>query len=206
MKDFFATPGTHWRQPNGSLHVYLLPDERHQAELAALQDRLVWDGSHARQPARWLHATVRRLPVFSTDLEPDRLIAELDAALAAVEPFEVTLSRLEVGDYGVVLSGDRSPAWNELVRTVEDAARAALPEVADEDWPGAPHTPHVSLSYGVADLPTPELDAVVAGLSVEQTWRVERCHLLAVDQHRDTGTYTWVDIASHPLGARGETA
>lgn len=201
MRDFFATPACDWRRPDGSLHLYLLPEGEQRAELARLQDALPWPDLHARQPASFLHATVLRLPWFLPELDEPQLTAVQESvaqALSAAPPFVLEFDTIALTDFGVVVSAPSTQGWESLLASLESAlGRCDVQSERPDAGFSRPFGPHVSLSYGRADAGADELADVVATMSVRQSWPVRRLELLSVHMHRSEGTYSWEDVSSH---------
>lgn len=201
MRDFFATPACDWRRPDGSLHLYLLPEDEHRAELARLQDSLPWPDLHARQPADFLHATVLRLPWYLPELDEQQLTAVQAAvaqALSAAPPFVLDFDTVALTDFGVAVSAPSTQGWENLLDSLEAAlGRCDVKSVQPGAGFSRPSGPHVSLSYGRADAAADELADVVATMSVRQSWSVRRLELLSVRMRRGEGTYSWENVSSH---------
>lgn len=203
MKDFFATPACDWRRTEGSLHLYLIPDDGQRRELSGLQERLDWSSLHARQPPEFLHATVLRLPWYEPELDPaerESLQRAMKLALNDVPPFTLDFDTLELTDYGVVVSAPAAAGWDRLVRALEQGlAETEVDRPSQGSSFSRPFGPHVSLSYGRDNAEDAHLAAAVSQLSVRQRWNVEQVELVAVGMHKEQGTYSWEPVSTHRL-------
>lgn len=203
MKNFFASPACDWRRPNGSLHLYLIPDDQQRRELSGLQEQLDWPAYHARQPAEFLHATVLRLPWYEPELEAserESLQRAVTHALNDVPPFTLDFDALELTDYGVVMTAPSVAGWHRLVDTLEQGLTDWAVRRASVDARFTrPSRPHVSLSYGREKAGDADLATTVSRLSVQQRWNVQRAELVAVSMHKGRGTYSWELVSTHHL-------
>ncbi len=203
MKDFFATPACDWRRSDGSLHLYLVPDDEQRRELASVQDRLPWPAYHARQPAEFLHATLLRLPWYVPELEATELESirrAVTLALRDTPPCTLDFDALELGDYGVVMTAPSVAGWRRLIDALEQGlAPGAVRELPAGAGFTHPCGPHVSLSYGREEAMDADLARTVSRLSVRQRWNVQQAELVAVSMHRERGTFSWEPVGIHAL-------
>lgn len=203
MRDFFATAACDWRRPDGSLHVYLIPDDDYRDELARVQEQLPWPRLHARQPPEFLHATVLRSPWYEPELDPgerDSIRQRIARELTNLPAFSLEFDTLQLTDHGVVLAASPTPGWDRLIAALHQGL-AGIDVRTPGDSPGftRPFGPHVSLSYGREHAEDDEIAEVVSQLRVRQEWNVQRVELVAVDMDRQRGTYSWVPVSVHRL-------
>jgi 2'-5' RNA ligase len=209
VKPFFARPATQWRHSGGKLHVYVVAPEPVRAQAAIYQAAMAPFGDLVSlQPLEHLHFTVQMIERHHlVDTTPDDLAgleARLRAELAGIEPFEMTTWPGLVGVHGVTLAVPPPvPGFAELVHR----SRAAITHTFGSDavaplpknW-----GPHLGLGYSLAaGDPDPLIRAVhdLRYTVTPVTFTVDAVVLVAVDQDRDRGTYTWTGGVTIPLGS-----
>lgn len=198
MRSFFDSM-TPWRRNDGSLHVYVVPDQDTTEAILDAQGRLVGIDNLPLMPAPWLHFTVARLPQFDDvgNSSLTRLATALTEHLDGIEPFEMRLGGPVVHEVAVEAMGSPSAGWDRLV----EAVRAAAASVTDEELPPPPYAPHVSLAYATGDVDSHEVELRLVGCPELGPFRVSEVRLVSVTVRPEQGTFDWVELASWPLGS-----
>ncbi|MFB6726738.1 2'-5' RNA ligase family protein [Kribbella sp. NPDC056345] len=210
MKPFFGdVKAADWRRPDGLLHVYVLPPPEVLAMADAYQQLMKphhETGLVSLQPRAFLHYTVQLIDRHVTEITDDQLAAlksALDAEAGPVEPFELTAVHGVVGVHGVTIYTEPpTPLFTALNQRVRAAVAEALGPDAVPEQQYAP-VPHLSAGYGLADADSDPLIRAVNGYRpTPVTLTVDQVHLLAVDQDRAAGTFSWKALHTVDLTGR----
>lgn len=201
MQRFFDRPDTRWRRLEGALHFYLLP-HRDDSALSTHDEAVGRLGDLpgvAIQPGPYLHVTLQRLDAYEDELGAPRwegLLSDLGARLAGLDPFVLRFAAPAVRERAVEVLGTEDASWRRLVGTL----RTALCEHGLEDVLTAPpFGPHYTLAYCTAPV---EDEDVRRALGPARTTEitVDEVALVAVDQHPETGVFTFATRRSWTLG------
>ncbi|MER6567495.1 2'-5' RNA ligase family protein [Streptomyces sp. NPDC001093] len=209
MEDFFARVEgrTHaWPPGRKDLHWLVIPPEAFAREHLYEPYRTL-----AEQPGlcpvapEWMHITVLHAgPQDSaSSLEVDQLVDEVAKRAAETDPFELTLSRPDVGTVAIESKGYPGAPHRHLW----ELAWAAQNTVVGDRWPRIPSIsyPHLSHAYAgaeghladrsllkvlLSDLPGGEVTMPVTTLTLVAEWH-------------DRREIKWDVLAEVPLGGRG---
>ncbi|MDO5683920.1 MAG: 2'-5' RNA ligase family protein [Propionibacteriaceae bacterium] len=195
MRSFFdhMTP---WTQPDGSLHVYALPDDDVQERLDEAAARIDGVPNLPLSPASWRHFTVRRLSQFD-DLkhaELSRLAQCLTDELEGLSPVDLTVGGPQLHDVAVAVEGAPNAEWDALVAAVGRAASSFGGEVLDP-----PYAPHLSLAYATGDVDSAEVRRRLEGAPEIGSVRLNTVHLVSVTVRPELGWFDWVELANWSL-------
>lgn len=196
MQSFFDSMAP-WDHNDGSLHVYVLPDEGVADRIEQLQARIDGVPGLPLMPRAWLHFTVNRLAQFD-DLsmaELTRLAEALTAELAGVAAFDLEVGAPQVHDVAVECVAEATPGWDALVDGVRRAALATFGGTV----PDRPYAPHVTLAYATGDVSDEELRARLDGAPALGRVRVGKAHLVSVTVRPERGTFDFVELANWSL-------
>ncbi|MBB1515523.1 2'-5' RNA ligase family protein [Tessaracoccus sp. MC1679] len=196
MQSFFASM-TPWDQPDGSLHVYVLPDDEAADRLEDLQSRLAGVPNLPVMPRAWLHFTVNRLAQFD-DLsmaELTRLGDALTVELAGVPAFDLEVGAPEVHDVAVECVAGSTSGWESLVDAVRRAALATF----GGTMPDRPYAPHVTLAYATGEVSDDEVRGRLTGAAPVGRMRVATAHLLSVTVRPELGWFDFIELANWSL-------
>lgn len=196
MRSFFDSM-TPWERNDGSLHLYVVPDESLGDTLEELQSRLEGIPALPTMPRPWLHFTVNRLAQFD-DLgqrELSRLADALTAELESVGAFELELGAPQVHDQAVEVVADPVPGWEALVEAVRRAALGTF----GGTLPDAPYAPHLTLAYATGDVDDALVESRLGGAPAVGTFRVSSVHLMSVTVRPEIGIFDFVELANWPL-------
>ena len=196
MQSFFDSM-TPWDHNDGSLHVYVLPDDEVADRIEDLQERLAGLPHLPLMPRAWLHFTVNRLAQFD-DLsmaELTRLADALTLELAGVGAFDLEVGAPQVHEVAVECVAAAVPGWEALV----DAVRRAALGTFGGTIPDRPYAPHVSLGYATGEVSDDELRARLVGAPALGRVRVGRVHLVSVTVRPEIGTFDFVELANWSL-------
>ena len=197
MESFFESM-TPWARDDGSLHVYVLPDESLADRLDGAAELLVGAEHLPRMPRAWLHFTVARLAQFD-DIGQSGLSKLCDALgrrLASIAAFTIELGRPQIGATSVGCEAPSTPQWDELVQAVRGAAADAFPE---EVVPAGPHGPHVSLAYATGPVDDGALWPRVGAVAELGEFKIRQVHLVSVTVRPELGTFDWTELANWDL-------
>jgi len=196
MQSFFDSM-TPWDHNDGSLHVYVLPDEGVADRIEQLQARIDGVPGLPLMPRAWLHFTVNRLAQFD-DLsmaELTRLAEALTAELAGVAAFDLAVGAPQVHDVAVECVAEATPGWDALVDGVRRAALATF----GGTMPDRPYAPHVTLAYATGDVSDEGLRARLDGAQALGRVHVGKAHLVSVTVRPEVGTFDFVELANWTL-------
>ncbi|MHA6524376.1 2'-5' RNA ligase family protein [Tessaracoccus sp. G1721] len=196
MQSFFDSM-TPWDHNDGSLHVYVLPDDDVADRIEKLQARIDGVTGLPPMPRAWLHFTVNRLAQFD-DLsmaELTRLAESLTAELAGVAAFDLEVGAPQVHNVAVECVAEATPGWDALVDAVRRAALATF----GGTMPDRPYAPHVSLAYATAEVSDDELRERLDGAPAVGRVRVGKVHLVSVTVRPEVGTFDFVELANWSL-------
>lgn len=188
---------TPWERNDGSLHLYVLPDEVLADRLEQAQSALAGVPDLPPMPRPWLHFTVNRLAQFD-DLGQRKLSALASALtdrLAGVEPFDLDLGAPEAGEGAVEVKAEPVPGWESLVGAVRSAALDSF----GATLPDSPDAPHVTLAYATGDVDDAVLAERLAGLPALGRFRVAEVHLMSVTVRPEVGIFDFVELANWSL-------
>lgn len=196
MESFFDAT-TIWDRLDGSLHVYVVPDEDVTDRLADLQARLDGVPDLPVMPRAWLHFTVNRLAQYDEigNREITRLADALTLELAGVPAFDLRVGPPQVHERAVECVGESTPGWEALV----DGVRRAALGTFGGTMPDRPYAPHVTLAYATGDVPDREIRARLEGAPEVGTMRVETAHLMSVTMRPELGWFDFVELANWSL-------
>ncbi|GAB3820386.1 hypothetical protein GCM10028820_26190 [Tessaracoccus terricola] len=197
MRNFFEQMEP-WARNDGSLHLYVLPDEEVGERLAEVQSLFEDVPGLPAMPRPYLHLTLQRLAQFDDELkqaELSRLGATLTEALARVAPFDLTLGAPAVEETAVVSTAAASAEWDALHAAVVSGVTAVL----TDELPSAPHAPHVTLAYAIGDVPDADASARLAAIGPVGTLRVSEVHLVSVTIRPEVGIFDFTHLANWSL-------
>lgn len=196
MKSFFASM-TPWDRNDGSLHVYVLPDDDVADRIGDLQARLDGVDHLPPMPRAWLHFTVNRLAQFDDLSMADltRFGGAMSAELASVPAFELLVGPPRVHDVAVECVAEATPGWDALV----DGVRRAALSTFGGTMPDRPYAPHVSLAYATGDVPDDALRARLEGAPELGSLHVTTAHLVSVTVRPELGTFDFIELANWSL-------
>lgn len=196
MQSFFADMAP-WEQPDGSLHLYVLPDDEAADRLEDLQSRLGGMTHLPVVPRALLHFTVSRLAQFD-DLsmaELTRLGEAIGVELAGVAAFELEVGAPEVHEVAVECVAESTPGWESLVDGVRRAALATF----GATLPERPYAPHVTLAYATGEVSDEAVRARVRGAAPVGRMRVATVHLVSVTVRPELGWFDFIELANWSL-------
>lgn len=201
MRNFFEQMDP-WDRNDGSLHLYVLPDDSATERLVAAQSRLEGIGSLPPMPAPYLHLTLQRMAHFDDELKQadlSRLGSALGEALAAVPAFELELGVARGEDTAVVSTASPSAEWGVL----HSAARDCLSSLLPGDLPAGPPAPHVTLAYATGDVPDDVVAARLRDTEPIGTLLVDTVHLVSVTARPEVGIFDFTHLANWDLARAG---
>ena len=197
MESFFARM-EQWRKPEGSLHLYVLPDEDEAQRFAAAQVAIAGIEHLPLMPEAYLHCTVRRLAQFDDEVpQPDytRLGDALDVLCSRLPAFDLHFRAPQADDVAVGCWAADSPEWDALVAGCE----AVVVDTWGVQPPAAPTAPHLSLAYATGTVPHDLIEARLADVAPVGTIRVARLHLVSVTVRPERGTFDFTSLANWDL-------
>ncbi|MGO1385045.1 MAG: 2'-5' RNA ligase family protein [Arachnia sp.] len=199
MKNFFSRMEP-WRKPEGSLHLYALPDEDERERLFTVQEALSGIDGLPLMPPAYLHCTVTRLAQFDEDVtqvQYTQLGDALQELCTQLSPFSLDFGAPRAGEDAVGCWAAESRSWDALVEGCRRTVFAT--------WGLEPHAPpvapHLSLAYARASVDT---DLVTARLTAAQPLgavRVQTLHLVSVTVRPERGTFDFTELANWDLGS-----
>lgn len=202
MRRFFDRPDTHWRSLKDCLHVYAVP-----SETAALRDDFIAMATAlehvpalGHQGVEHLHMTVQRLDAFVDEVAPDEmtaLLAGLDRAARAIEPFELSFDAPDVTSHAIQSICPTNSAWDALTEGVRSAVRSAGLEAA---LTPPPTLPHYTLAYGIAEVPDEEIVPILRSSGRPTAALVDTVSLVSVDQDPVEGAFRFTVLREFSLG------
>jgi len=210
VKPFFDLVPADWGgRDRGCLHLYVLPNRQVRDMAVAYQqvfDQRGIDGL-SRQPADHLHITVQKLLVWRHDLADEQVKALADTLrihVARVPAWTAQVGPALVAGTSIGLDVTPDQPWQQLRQAVRAAVTESLGEQALPRDGGAGR-PHISLGYGLTDFDIDPHLAAINGLRLGRAdLTIDRVVLVAVDQDRTAGAYTWpTPLAELPLAAAG---
>ncbi|QNT98440.1 hypothetical protein HEP81_08214 (plasmid) [Streptomyces griseofuscus] len=208
MDDFFATVEgrTHaWPPGRKDLHWLIVPGEDFARKHLYEPYRLLSEhpGLHPVRP-QWMHITVLHAGAqdSATAGEVARITREVTRRAADTDPFEVTLSRPDIGNMAIESKGYPGRPHRQLWEMTWQAHRT----VVGDRWPRIPSAsyPHLSHSYAgaqghladrralkvlLSDLPGSPVAVPVTALTLVAEWH-------------DRREIMWDVLAHVPLGSR----
>ncbi|MGK3110565.1 2'-5' RNA ligase family protein [Streptomyces sp. WAC05858] len=204
MESFFDRVAPVWPQGRRDLHWHLLPTLREATALTQPYTALTAQcGLYQVVPGR-IHCTVLHAigaDVASRDVRDSikRLVDDVTARVADVEPFTVTFGRAEVGNVAIEACGWPGRPHRILTERVLSAHQAIW---SDTYRLSPSRYPHASLAYtgeGAAAVDRAGLKAQLADIEGHHTvsMAVARLHLVA--QWHDGAHLMWDPIAEVPL-------
>ncbi len=199
MKSFFDAMEP-WRKSEGSLHLYVLPDEEESERFVAAQEALAGIANLPLMPAPYLHCTVQRLAQFDEDIsqsEFSRLGDALGKVCAELPPFALDLKAPRADETAVVCWGDRSQDWNRLVQ----GCLQTVTETWGGETPAPPSGPHVSLAYANGPVDRDLVGAQLANVEPPGTLHARTLHLVSVTVRPARGTFDFTELANWDLGS-----
>lgn len=198
MHNFFDSM-TPWPRNDGSLHLYVVPDEPGFVDrLLAAQSRIASLAQLPPMPAPYLHCTVQRLAHFDHEIRQadlTRLARQLNSRLAEVRAFELEFGRPQVGSTAIECVAEPDATWDHLVAAVRRAAVDAWGDAL----PPAPYGPHLSLAYCTGDLEDALVAEHLAGSDPIGSLRVDKIHLVSVTVRPEVGIFDFVTLADWEL-------
>ncbi|MFE7614363.1 2'-5' RNA ligase family protein [Streptomyces sp. NPDC057496] len=206
MESFFAgVEGRAHAWPSGrkDLHWLVVPDKDLARECLYEPYRALVErpGLCPVRP-EWMHLTVLHAgPQHSAGPgEVDRLVGEVAERAAGIAPFEITLSRPDIGTVAIESKGYPGAPYRELWEMTWQAQRA----VVGERWPLLPALsyPHLAHAYAGADgklADRGELKVVLSDLPGGPV-TVPVAALTLVAEWHDRREIMWDVLAEVPLG------
>lgn len=212
VQNFFTRHETAtWSEPE-RLHIYLRSNTELQIVAERYQEKLRRSGVAAEhhlglQETQFVHFTVQMLSLYRRQVSQatlDEVIARLEADLAKVTPFALTVGPPQASMHAVELWVDprADQAWAGLVGTVRSAISSvlgldAMPPVASNG------RPHASLGYGYGNGDSGVIMSTLKEASPRPGFvevPVRELELVSVTQHPRRGEFTWDTLAVLPVG------
>lgn len=197
MHNFFEAMEP-WARNDGSLHLYVLPDDDTQERLAAAQSLFEDLEALPPMPQPYLHLTLQRLAQFDDELkqaELSSLGSALTEALATVPAFDLELEAPRADPTAVVTPAAPSQAWDQL----RAAVAAGVGQVLPGELPTPPHSPHVSLAYALGEVPDDVIASRLADAEPIGTLAVRAVHLVSVTVRPEVGLFDFTHLANWDL-------
>lgn len=197
MRNFFEQMEP-WDHDDGSLHLYVLPDDDARSRLVAAQAQFDGVAGLPPMPAPYLHLTLQRLAQFDDELtqaDLSRLGSALTEHLSGTSAFGLELGAPRNDGSAIVSTAAPSREWDALHSTVV----AALAQVLPGELPTPPHAPHVSLAYAVGEVPDEVVAARLAGAATIGPVRVLEVHLVSVTVRPEVGIFDFTHLANWQL-------
>lgn len=201
MQNFFDQM-VPWDRNDGSLHLYVLPEDEVVERLLAAQSCLEGVGALPPMPAPYLHLTLQRMAQFDDELKQadlSRLGSALREALAGVPAFELELGAPRGDATAVVSTASPSHEWDALHSTVSNCLSAVLPGVL----PTGPHAPHITLAYASGDVPDEVVAERLRHVEPIGTLVVDTLHLVSVTARPEIGIFDFTHLANWDLAPTG---
>ena len=187
---------TPWERNDGSLHLYVLPDDDVADRLVEAQTRLEGIEGLPLMPRPWLHFTVQRLAQFDDlgNRELTRLSDALTAELDQVSGFTLDLGGPVVHGVAVEVLAAPSAGWDALVEAVRRGAANFGGELLSP-----PYAPHLSLAYATGDVDDDLLRERLADVEPIGRFDVASLGLMSVTVRPELGTFDFVELVSWSL-------
>ncbi|MFE6496284.1 hypothetical protein [Streptomyces sp. NPDC057748] len=150
-------------------------------------------------------STASRPTDHASPAEVDRLVTEVAKGAAEIVPFDVTLSRPDIGTMAIESKGYPGAPHRQLWEMTWQAQRA----VVGDRWPRIPSIsyPHLSHAYAGAEGHLADRGALKVTLSElpGDPVTVPVTTLTLVAEWHDRREITWDVLAEVPLGGRGRS-
>lgn len=197
MRSFFEAMAP-WPQNEGSLHLYVLPDDETRERLRTAQQALAGIDHLPLMPPAYLHFTVQRLSQFDNlpQAELSRLAEHLTTQIDELDRFAVHLGRPELHETAIEITAAPSEGWNALVAAVRRGLRDAFP--GDELLP-PPHAPHLSLAYATGPASDETVTEALGGLGPVGEVVVDGVQLVSVTVRPELGIFDFTELAGWHL-------
>lgn len=189
-----------WRKPEGSLHLYVLPNDDEREILFEVQQSLIGVDELPMMPAGYLHATVLRLAQFDEDVsqkEYSRLGETMDEFCATLHPFDLHFGRPLPDDVALSCWAPSTAAWEQLL----GGCRATVAGTWGMEPFAAPVGPHVSLGYAKGRVDDALLAEKLEGVCGPGPLHVAKLHLVSVTVRPELGTFDFIQLANWDLGS-----
>lgn len=201
MRSFFGRPDTQWRSLSGALHFYALPEPEDDIFSAYGPLTLALDGFEglAVQPAKFVHVTVQRLDLYHDELSDvwDGAMDVLATDLRSLHPFRLDFAAPVLAEDAIEARAVAMPEWDALARMVRAAVAAGG---AAATLRAGPRVPHYSLAYCRVDRPVEPVRLALAKAGRSTSMIVRRLALVGVNQHRDSGIFTFDTVRTWRIG------
>ncbi|MGW3954041.1 2'-5' RNA ligase family protein [Streptomyces sp. NPDC004752] len=203
MDDFFARVEHRWPAGRRDLHWLIIPGADFAREHLYEPYRTL-----AEQPGlcpvlpQWMHITVLHSGPQddASPAEIDQMITEVTERAAGIEPYDLTLSRPDVGNVAIESKGHPGAPHRQLWETTWQAHHA----VVGDRWPRIPTVsyPHLSHAYAGAEAHQADRGALKVLLSDLEGGpvTVPVSVLSLVAEWHDRQEIRWDVLAEVPLG------
>ncbi|GAA3163753.1 2'-5' RNA ligase family protein [Streptomyces ramulosus] len=206
MEDFFdrVENRTHaWPPGRKDLHWLILPetDFARTRLYEPYRELAEQPGLHPVRP-EWMHITLLHMGPqdTATPSETDQLIAEVTQRAADVAPYDLTLSRPDIGTVAIESKGHPGAPHRALWEMTWQATRAAV----GDRWPRIPTVsyPHLAHAYAGAEAHLADRSALKVLLSdlPGDPVTVPVATLTLVAEWHDRREIRWDRLAEVPLG------
>ncbi|MDF1487779.1 2'-5' RNA ligase family protein [Tessaracoccus caeni] len=197
MRNFFESMEP-WRQPEGSLHLYVLPDDDVRERLVSAQEALTGIEHLPLMPPAYLHMTVHRLSQFDDlpQVEFSRLAQHLTPLFDSFPAFTVDMGAPELHETSVGVTASPSAEWDSLIDGVRRTLSEAFP---GDDLLFPPHAPHLSLGYATGPASDDEVRARLKDQPPIGDVRIGTVELVSVTVRPDLGIFDFTGLAAWPL-------
>lgn len=197
MRSFFEAMAP-WPRQEGSLHLYVLPDDGARQRCIAAQEALGVIDHLPTMPPAFLHLTLQRLRQFDdlSQAELSTLARHLTEHLDDVASFTLHLGAPTLQETAIEVTATPSSGWDALVAAAREGIRTAFP--GDDSLP-PPHAPHLSLAYATGLAPDEVVQQRLDGHPTLGEVHVTAVHLVSVTVRPELGIFDFTELAAWPL-------
>jgi len=197
MRSFFEAMAP-WPQNEGSLHLYVLPDEATRERLRTAQEALAGIDHLPLMPPAYLHFTLQRLSQFDDlpQAELSRLAEHLTTQIDGLGRFAMHLGGPTLHETAIEITAAPSDEWDALVAAVRRGLGNAFP---DDGLLPPPHAPHLSLAYATGPASDELVTEALIGLAPIGEVVVDGLQLVSVTVRPELGIFDFTELAGWPL-------
>ncbi|HMR50619.1 MAG TPA: hypothetical protein PKE40_14060 [Arachnia sp.] len=198
MRSFFDAMAP-WPQQEGSLHLYVLPDDAARERLRTAQEALAGIAHLPLMPPAYLHFTVQRLTQFDDlpQAELSRVAGHLTTRIDELGRFALHLGAPARHETAIEITAAPSGEWDALVAAVRRGLVDAFP---GDDLLPPPHAPHLSLAYATGPASDDAVERALEQVSPIGEVIVDGVQLVSVTVRPELGIFDFTELAGWELG------